>query len=458
MGKETSVLIVDHDPQTRALLTEAVEKLGWSARLAESGVRAIDVLANGQADILITDLDAAGLEGLEVVRRTRRDHPEMDVVVIASSATMPKAAEAVRMGIPDFLIRPFGAAEVKRLLSRLAEKRPTSEPGLSAVVEQGLGTLVGDSPAMQKVREWVLKAAETRLSVLILGDSGTGKELVARAIHSCSRWRDEPFVPVDCGALAPTLIESELFGHVKGAFTGATQSRAGLMVEAGRGTLLLDEIGELPVELQPKLLRAIQEREVRPVGSNERVPLEARIMAASNINIKDAIREGKFRQDLYYRLNVLTIRLAPLRQRKSDVLALVNHFLAKYGTAEGVADFSPEFMSRLMQYDWPGNVRELENAIQRAVALSSGLRLELKDLPSTLVYATEGPSSARDSARLQDLERKAIKEALEAVSGDRVRAAKLLGIGKTTIYRKLKEYDLEEEPGPAPAPAPSSTQ
>ncbi|HEY6293093.1 MAG TPA: sigma-54 dependent transcriptional regulator [Terriglobia bacterium] len=445
-------MIVDRDPQTRALLMEAVERLGWSARTADSGVRAVDLLGGHEISILIADLDAAGLDGLEVVRRARRDHRDMDVVMIASSATMPKAAEAVRMGIPDFLVRPFGAAEVKRVLNRLAEKRPTSEtePGLSPEAERALHTLVGDSPAMQKVREAVLKAAEKRFPVLILGESGTGKELVARAIHSCGRWRNEPFVPVDCGALAPTLIESELFGHVRGAFTGATQSRAGLMVEAGRGTLLLDEIGELPVELQAKLLRAIQEREVRPVGSNERVPLEARIMAASNINMKEAIREGTFRQDLYYRLNVLTIRIPPLRQRKGDILALVHHFLAQYGAAEGVADFSPEFMNRLMQYDWHGNVRELENSIQRAVALSSGVRLELKDLPSTLVYVTESRSGTRDSARLQDLERKAIKEALEAVSGDRVRAAKLLGIGKTTIYRKLKEYGLEEELGPVP--------
>ena len=333
------------------------------------------------------------------------------------------------------------------MLCRLAEKRPAAlvSAELAPEAERELRKLVGHSAGMEKLREEVQKAAAKRLPVLVLGESGTGKELVARAIHACSPWRDEPFVPVDCGSLAPSLIESELFGHVKGAFTGATQSRAGLLVEAGKGTLLLDEIGELPVELQAKLLRVLQEREVRPVGSNERMPMEARIVAATNVNLKEAVREGNFRQDLYYRLNVFTIRIPPLRERKEDILMLVNHFILRHGTADGIADFSPEFMNRLMQYNWPGNVRELENAVQRAVALSSGVRLDFKDLPSTLAYRSENRSGGGDSAKLQDLERRAIKEALDAVGGDRLRAAKLLGIGKTTIYRKLKEYGLEAE-------------
>jgi DNA-binding NtrC family response regulator len=289
--------------------------------------------------------------------------------------------------------------------------------------------------------------------VLVLGESGTGKELVAKAIHACSPWRDEPFVPIDCGSLAPSLIESELFGHVKGAFTGATQNRAGLLVEAGSGTLLLDEIGELPLELQARLLRVLQEREVRPVGSNERIPMKARVVAATNVNIKDAVHEGTFRQDLYYRLNVFSIRVPPLRERKEDILLLVHHFIERHGTADGVADFSPEFMNRLMQYSWPGNVRELENTVQRALALSSGVRLEFNDLPSTLAYRSQSRSDEGDTAKLRDLERQAIKEALDAVGGDRVRAAKLLGIGKTTIYRKLKEYGLDQEEDSAVIPS-----
>jgi DNA-binding NtrC family response regulator len=447
MSNPTKVLVLDHDPQTRQLLVEGIEKRGWTAEVAESGLGALELLEKGEAGVLVIDLEVPGLDGLEVVRRARRDHQQVDIVVIASSSAMTQATEAVRLGIPDYLIRPFGAVELKRVLSRLAEKRPAEgEATAPAAAEQGLRNLVGDSPGMLKVRQAILRAAERRLPVLILGETGTGKEVVARAIHACGPWRDEPFVPVDCGSLAPTLIESELFGHVRGAFTGATQSRPGLMVQAGRGTLFLDEIGELPVELQAKLLRVLQEREIRPVGSNERVPLEARLLAASNVDMEQAIRQGTFRRDLFYRLNVFTIRIPPLRERKSDVLALVHHFLKLYGSSEGVADFSPEFMQRLMQYDWPGNVRQLENSIQRALAVSSGVRLELKDVPSTILYRTESQAGTSDAATLQELERKAIMEALQAVGGDRVQAAKLLGIGKTTIYRKLKEYGLEGGP------------
>jgi two-component system response regulator HydG len=454
MNGGTSILILDHDPNTRTLLADAAEKLGWTTRHTDSGLQAVELLESGEADILIADLDAPGLDALEVVRRARRESRGLQTVVIASSQTMTEASEAVRLGIPDYLIRPFGAPEIKRMMTRLAEKRPASTAQTAPAAESTgfLTNLVGQSPGMERVRHAILKAAEKRLPLLILGESGTGKELVARAVHACSRWKDEPFVPVDCASLSPSLIESELFGHVRGAFPGTAQSRVGLLAAAGRGTLFLDEIAELAVDLQAKLLRAIQEREIRPLGSNERVVLDARIVASTNIDVKEAVRAGTFRQDLYYRLNVLSIRIPPLRERRDDILALVHHFLERYGAADGVADFSPEFMSRLMQYNWPGNVRELENCIQRAVALSSGPLLDVKDLPSTLVYRTESRTSARDSARLQELERKAITEALEASGGDPARAAKILGIGKTTISRKLKEYGFEEEASGTPVP------
>jgi len=454
MSAGTSILILDHDANTRSLLADAAEKLGWTTLQTDSGLQAVELLGSGEVDILVADLDAPGLDALEVVRRARRDAREVQTVVIASSATMTKAFEAVRLGIPDYLIRPFGPPEVKRMLARLAEKRPASLAQAEPSAEKAgfLANLVGHSPAMENVRHAILKAAGKRLPVLILGESGTGKELVARAIHACSRSKDEPFLPVDCASLSPTLIESELFGHVRGAFPGAAQSRVGLLAAAGRGTLFLDEIGELAVDLQARLLRAIQEREIRPLGSNERIVLDARIVASTHVDVKQRIRAGAFREDLYYRLNVLSIRIPPLRERKDDILALVHHFLERYGAADGVADFSPEFMSRLMQYDWPGNVRELENSIQRAVALSSGPQLDVKDLPSTLLYKTESRSSKRDTARLQELERKAITEALAATGGDRARAAKILGIGKTTISRKLKEYGFEEEAGQTPIP------
>ena len=306
---------------------------------------------------------------------------------------------------------------------------------------------------MQKVYHLIAKVAMTRHPVLILGESGTGKELVARAIHSQGPWRDQPFVPIDCGALTPTLIESEMFGHVRGAFTGATHARQGLLAAAGGGTVFLDEILELPVELQSKILRALQEREVKPLGSNERVPVKARIVAATNQDLQAAIKRGTFRKELYFRLNVVSIKLPPLRERREDIPGLLRFFLAKHkASLGGIKGVSDEVMARLMSYEWPGNVRELENCIQRALALGSAPEIRVADLPSSLLYFEGLPRhDPRTLATLHELEQRAILQALEATKGDRPRAAKLLGIGKTTIYRKLKEYGLEEMADSAPS-------
>jgi len=447
MPAETSVLLLDHDAETRALLGEGLQKSGWKTTAVDSGIKALGLLEGGAPDILFADLDAPGPDGLELVRRALHDHPHLDVVLIATATTLAKATDAVRLGIPNYLIRPFGAAEVKRLLAGLAKKHRVSEvkPTLEPEVERALGTMVGDSPQMQAIRQFVIQVSAQRDPVLVLGESGTGKELVARAIHACSPWRDQPFRVIDCASLTPSLIESELFGHARRAFTGADEARVGLLVSAGHGTVFFDEIGELPPELQARLLRVVQEHEVRPVGSNETVRADARVIVATNSDLKQAVANRKFREDLYYRLNVLQIQMPPLRDRKSDILALVHHFLRIYGGEKGIADFSPDFMKRLMQYNWPGNVRQLENAVRRAVAFSTGLKLEVGNLPSTIIYSTEPRSGTRDTARLQDLERNAIIDALQAAGGDRVRAAKMLGIGKTTIYRKLKEYHLEDE-------------
>jgi two-component system response regulator HydG len=306
--------------------------------------------------------------------------------------------------------------------------------------------LSGASARMQKVYHLIAKVAVTRDPVLILGESGTGKELVARAIHAKGPWGDQPFVPIDCGALTPTLIESEMFGHVRGAFTGATRDRQGLLAAAGEGTVFLDEIVELPVELQSKLLRALQEREIKPLGSNERIPVKARIVAATNQDLEIAIKRGTFRKELYFRLNVVSIKLPPLRERREDIPGLVRFFLDKHkADLGGITGVSDEAMARLMSYDWPGNVRELENCIQRALALGSTPEIRVVDLPSNLLYlAGESRRDPRTLATLHALEQRAILQALEATKGDRLRAAKLLGIGKTTIYRKLKEYGLED--------------
>ena len=306
--------------------------------------------------------------------------------------------------------------------------------------------LSGASARMQKVYHLITKVAVTRDPVLILGESGTGKELVARAIHAKGPWGDQPFVPIDCGALTPTLIESEMFGHVRGAFTGATHGRQGLLAAASEGTVFLDEIVELPVELQSKLLRALQEREIKPLGSNERIPVKARVVAATNQDLEAAIKRGTFRKELYFRLNVVSIKLPPLRERREDIPGLVRFFLAKHkADLGGITGVSDEVMARLLSYDWPGNVRELENCIQRALALGSAPEIRVVDLPSNLLYLVAEPRHDRQTlATLHTLEQRAILQALEATKGDRLRAAKLLGIGKTTIYRKLKEYGLED--------------
>jgi two-component system response regulator HydG len=299
---------------------------------------------------------------------------------------------------------------------------------------------------MRKVYHLIAKVAMTRDPILILGESGTGKELVARAIHSNGPWSDQPFVPIDCGALTPTLIESEMFGHVRGAFTGAAHARQGLLAAAGEGTVFLDEIVELPVELQAKLLRALQEHEIKPLGSNARIAVKARIVAATNQDLEAAIKRGTFRKELYFRLNVVSIKLPPLRERREDIPGLVRFFLAKHkANLGGIAGVSDEVMARLMSYDWPGNVRELENCIQRALALGSPPQIQVDDLPTNLLHFEALPRhDPRTLSTLQELEQRAILQALEATKGDRLRAARLLGIGKTTIYRKLKEYGLED--------------
>jgi two-component system response regulator HydG len=299
---------------------------------------------------------------------------------------------------------------------------------------------------MRKIHRLISKVALQRHPVLIVGESGTGKELVARAIHTHGPWKDEPFVPVDCGALPPPLIESELFGHVKGAFTGATQSRQGLLAAAGSGTLFLDEVGELPIELQSRLLRALQEHEIRPLGSNAPIRFDARIIAATNQDLEAALKRGAFRKDLFFRLNVVSIKMPPLRDRKEDIPPLARHFLARFGNAQAMTQISDDALGCLMSYDWPGNVRELENCIQRAVSLGSGTFIQVQDLPSAMLYRLARESSQQDATTLQALEQQAIRQVLQATGGDRVRAAKMLGIGKTTIYRKLKEYGIKASP------------
>ncbi len=451
-----NVLIVDSEESARELCASALKGLGLKTQVAETASRALSILENGPIDIVLAEGRLAGAEGLELLKTIKRDHPHVEVVMALGSGAAPGAAHAVKLGAYGCLTKPFQANEVRHLFRRLAEKQELSEENrlLREQVKTQLGfrNLMGASARMREIYQLIVRVAPKRHPVLIMGESGTGKELVARAIHATGPWRDKPFVPVDCGALAPTLIESELFGHVRGAFTGATQSREGLLAAAGGGTVFLDEITELPVELQARLLRALQEREIKPLGSNQRTRLEARIIAATNQDLQAAIKRGAFRKDLYFRLNVVSIKLPPLRERKSDIPPLAHYFFERHGGAEsGMTAISYAAMTRLMSYDWPGNVRELENCIQRAMTMGSGSEIQVADLPSNLLNFMRSSAESEQVTTLRELERRAILQALEATRGDRLRAAKLLGIGKTTIYRKLKEYGLEDTSSIPPA-------
>jgi two-component system response regulator HydG len=313
---------------------------------------------------------------------------------------------------------------------------------------QGFSNIIGRAPEMEKLYRIIAKAGQSAHPVLILGESGTGKELVAKSIHMAGVFRNKPFIPVDCGSLVPTLIESELFGHVRGAFTGATNPKEGLLAIAAGGTVFLDEIGELPTDLQAKLLRAIQEKEIRPVGSVKRVPIDVRILAATNRDLERAVTEGTFRRDLFFRLNVLTLRIPPLRERRQDIPLLVAHFLERIGREAGNEKTIPdESLKALLNYDWPGNVRELENSLERACALSSAHEIQMRDLPTKIYSAPVelmGMSQPSNGiVPMAELEKQTILNALAQVNGDKMLAARLLGIGKTTLYRKLKEYQSQ---------------
>jgi DNA-binding NtrC family response regulator len=442
-----SILVVDDDVATRDICADIALEVGLAVHSVPTTEQAIDLLDQASVDILITDIKFPGVGGLELLKRVRADYPQVAVLVLTQYDTKENAIEATRLGATDYLAKPFHIEELRTKLDRILctveldqENRVLRE---QLRTRPGFGLLIGTSQKMQRVYRMIEKVSQHNYSVLILGESGTGKELVSRSIHFSGSRRNKPFVPVDCSGLVPTLIESELFGHVKGAFTGAQHSRTGLLESAGGGTVFLDEIGDLPIDLQAKLLRALQEREIRPVGATERVHIDVRVIAATNRDLEAAIRTGGFRQDLFFRLNVVQITLPPLRERKSDIPLLVSSLLEKFSDqGRPIRTVSEDAMRRLISYDWPGNVRELENAIERAVAMSSGPILHIGDLPSNLQHTSDQEFPEPEQlTTLDEMERRAILRALRETSGDKLAAARLLGIGKTTLYRKLKQYD-----------------
>jgi DNA-binding NtrC family response regulator len=444
-----NILIVDDEQSIRETCAAVAEQCAMKAIAVASAEEALEVLEHSAVDILLTDLKLQRTNGVELLKQVHDLHPEVAVVVLTQYGTIESAVEVTRMGAVDYVTKPFRIEELRSRLERVArgvelqqENRLLRE---QLRTRPGFGGLIGVSMKMQRVYKMIEKVSQHEYPVLVLGESGTGKELVARSIHFSGTRRSRPFAPVDCSSLVPTLIESELFGYVKGAFTGAMQAKQGLLEAAQGGTLFLDEIGDMPVDLQAKLLRALQEREVKPVGSTERRQINVRIIAATNRDLETAIHSGTFRQDLYFRLNVVQIKLPPLRDRKSDIPILVTAFLEKFSDPqEPVRTIAEEAMRRLIAYDWPGNVRELENVIERAVALGSGPVLHVGDLPSSLQYPTTERVPEKDEILpLEELERRAILRTLRETGGDKLSAARMLGIGKTTLYRKLKQYHME---------------
>jgi DNA-binding NtrC family response regulator len=447
-----NLVIVDDERAVRDVCREVAQSVGFNTMVAESAEDAYRLMESQAIDVVLLDLKLPGAGGLEALHKIKQRRPDADVVVVTGYATVQSAVQAMKNGAYDYVTKPFTMDELKLLLERVAahlrlktENRMLREKIKSKL---GFGNIVGHAPEMEKLYRMIAKAALSAHPVLILGESGTGKEMVARSIHFSGPFRDKPFIPVDCGSLVPTLIESELFGYVKGAFTGAVQTKEGLLAMAEGGTVFLDEIGELPVDLQAKLLRAIQEKEIRQVGSTKRTSINVRILAATNRDLEAAVAQGTFRRDLYFRLNVLNLRIPALRERRQDIPVLAAYFLERMAREFGqVRTLSDEAMKALLAYDWPGNVRELENCLQRACAMNSGPEIQVVDLPGAIRggnghAAVEGDGSAK-IIPISELERKTILNTITQLNGDKLLAARLLGIGKTTLYRKLKEYEFQ---------------
>lgn len=439
---------MDDDRAMIGVLTRQLGASGFSVEGATSGAEALDCLARRDFDVLLTDLRMRGMDGMELCRHALAIRPGLRVIVVTAFGSMETAIEAIRAGAYDFLTKPYDMRAVHLALDRaVAYSRVCDElRRLRAenTSRPGHGELVGQSVAMARVRELVDRLADSDVTVLIRGESGTGKELVARALHQQGRRSEGPFVAVNCGALPEQLLESELFGHVRGAFTDARAARPGLMVTAHGGTLLLDEIGDMPFGMQVKLLRAIEDRRVRPVGGDSDVPWDARVLAASHHDLERAVKEGRFRQDLFFRLNVVEFELPSLRARADDILLLAQHFLDRAGPDRRVRSLAPEAAQRMLVYGWPGNVRELRNCIDRAIALGRFDQVTVEDLPDRIAKPITDKSAEEallpeQFVTLDVLEKMYVARVLRSVGDHRATAAQILGIDRKTLYRKLLE-------------------
>lgn len=449
------ILIVDDDDALRESLALVLSAEDYEVVAVPDGPAALGALERAPADVVLCDLRMPGIDGLELLPQLARKLPGATLILMSAHGGPDLAIEALQRGAYDYLAKPFTPSEAILAIRKARERERLRRE--NALLRRDVARVVGEKPivaaseSMIEVLELVERAAEFKSTVLLTGESGTGKEVLARAIHAQSPRRSDAFVGVNCAAIPEPLLESELFGHARGAFTGADRARRGLFVEADGGTLFLDEIGELPLALQAKLLRALQEEEVRPVGESKSRKIDVRVIAATARDLETEVAASRFREDLFYRLNVLRVRVPPLRERREDIPLLVDHFLASFATSLGrpVRDVSDEALSRLVTYAWPGNVRELENVIERAVILARSEQIGVRDLPPNVLAtsAAETPSGAsdfslRDARRTSEIE--AIRRALAATSGNRTHAARLLGISHRALLYKLKEYEIRD--------------
>ena len=445
------VLVLDDDESMCAMLEAALPQHGFAVQWRTTAMEGLAVLESSDVDVIIADVNLGGMTGLELCERIVANRPDIPVVVITAFGSLETAIAAIRVGAYDFIPKPFAIEALALTLGRAVRLRALREEvtRLQRVVEHSrpFGNLLGTSPAMQAVGRLLDRIVESDASVLITGETGTGKEVVARALHERGRRHGRPFVAVNCAALPEPLLESELFGHTRGAFTDARGARPGLFLQASGGTLFLDEIGDLPLGLQPKLLRALQERAVRPVGSDVEVPFDVRLITATNRDLESAVEEHRFREDLYYRVSVVPVALPALRARGSDVLILAQHFLEGFAAQSGkhVTGISTPAAERLLAYGWPGNVRELQNCIERAVALTQYERLTVEDLPERIrdyrrSHVLIGSDDPAELVPMEEVERRYVARVMEAVAGNKTLAARILGFDRKTLYRKLDHY------------------
>ncbi|MBI3126221.1 MAG: sigma-54-dependent Fis family transcriptional regulator [Candidatus Tectomicrobia bacterium] len=452
------VMVVDDKRGSREALEKMIAKEGFRVSLAHDAETALQALEREPADVVITDLRMPGMDGIHLLKEVKRRNPRTEVILISGVGTVESAVEAMRQGAYDFLTKPLERVVVRKAIEKAVEMQELMRENedLRAQLQsfRDDSGLIGNHPAVRAVKELVRQVAPTSANVLILGESGTGKELVANAIHSQSERKAGPYIKLNCAALPETLLESELFGYERGAFTGAAQRKEGRFRLAHGGTLFLDEIGDMPLVLQPKILRVLQEGEFERVGGTETLQVDVRIVASTNRNLESAVAERSFREDLYYRLNVISIHMPPLRERRSDIPLLAEHFLQRFASKNSrpVQGFSREAVDLLAGYDWPGNVRELENTVERAVVLSRGEILSAEDLPPSIIRALKAPDerpfppetpvlTIPVGTPLAEIERRVILETLRQAGGDKSEAARQLGIATRTIYRKLGQPD-----------------